>query len=160
MQDHLKLKCQMSTVVCTWVSACVGICGRSCVGLQNACNFLKFPKSSNHTFWKTWEFCKSYQDFTTLVLWPASCHSPTIPPLPSVQRAAEPDRSREEEWRSAHPQDPGEEGQPLLHPWPAWRHGVPHRPQGHQEDEGQHRFWGTEQDQEDAREDPLQHPTT
>lgn len=78
----------------------------------------------------------------------------------SLQRASQQDRAWEEEWRPSHSQDPGEKRQSLLHPRPSWRHGVPHRPQGHQENEGQHCVWRTKQDQEDAGEDALQYTAT
>lgn len=78
----------------------------------------------------------------------------------SLQRAPQQDRAREEERWPSHSQDPREKRQSLLHPRPSWRHGVPHRPQEHKEDEGQHCVRRTEQDQEDAGEDTLQHTAT
>ncbi len=76
----------------------------------------------------------------------------------SLQRAPQQDHAREEERGPSHSQDPGEKRQSLLYPRPSWRHGVPHRPQKHQENEGQHCVRRTKQDQEDAGEDALQYP--
>lgn len=75
--------------------------------------------------------------------------------LSSLQRAPQQGGAREEERWPPHPQDPGEEGQPLLHPGPPWRHGVLHRPQEQQETEGQYGVRRPQQDQKDAGEDAL-----
>lgn len=78
----------------------------------------------------------------------------------SLQRAPQPDHPREKERRTSHSQDPGEKREPLLHPWPSRRHGVPNGPQEHPQDEGQHCVRREEQDQEDAGEDSLQYTAT
>lgn len=75
----------------------------------------------------------------------------------SFQRASESLEAREEERSSAHPKDSGEKEQSLLHRRAARRHGVSHRQQESQEDEGQHGVRWTQQDPQDAGEDQIQH---
>ena len=75
----------------------------------------------------------------------------------SVQGAALQDRTREE-WNSAYSKNCRKEKQPLLYPRYAWRCGTDVSPwKRKQENESKHCFWWEKPNQEDLRQDPIQH---